>query len=121
MIKRMTLIKRKPGISREEFIKHYEQVHAVLVLKYFPVVHYRRNYIVVPEGAPEAEFDVITETWYKDMESIESSSDAMGGLFARDVVGAGFQSDLGKIIRSDGAAFTNGQARRFLVDERISR
>jgi len=36
MVKTIALIKRKPGLSREEFIRHYEEVHAPLALKHVP-------------------------------------------------------------------------------------
>lgn len=36
MIKIVMFVKRKEGISREEFIRHYEKVHAPLSLKLLP-------------------------------------------------------------------------------------
>lgn len=63
MVKSVTLIKRKPGISRDDFIKHYEEVHVPLALKYFSFKGYVRNYIIPPD-VEEASFDCITEIWY---------------------------------------------------------
>jgi hypothetical protein len=41
-------LKRKPGISFEEFRDHYESVHSVLGQKYIGhlLIEYKRNYIV---------------------------------------------------------------------------
>ena len=79
MIKAIGLIKRKPGLSREEFVKHYEEVHAPLALKYFPTIkRYVRNHIITPSGAEEPQFDCITEFWYDDMEGYQAVLNALG-------------------------------------------
>ena len=76
MIKRIILLKRKPGLSPEEFREQYEGVHAPLVLNLIPTIRkYVRNYITtnaVPAGAVEPEFDCITEWWFEDMESYQA-------------------------------------------------
>jgi len=47
MFKAMVFLKRKPGLTREEFIAHYEGTHARLFQKHFPPIpDYRRNYPV---------------------------------------------------------------------------
>ena len=63
MVKSITLIKRKPGISRDEFIRHYEDVHVPLSLKHFCFKRYVRNYIIPPD-VEDAQYDCITEIWY---------------------------------------------------------
>ena len=71
MVKAIALIKRKPGLSREEFVKHYEEVHAPLILGLLTTIkRYARNHIIVPAGAEEPEFDCVTELWYDDMELV---------------------------------------------------
>jgi hypothetical protein len=54
MFKVLWLLKRKPGISFEQFRDHYENTHSVLGQKYFGhlMVSYRRNY----DRAKEAGF-----------------------------------------------------------------
>ena len=68
MFKFMVLMKRKAGLSREEFKSYYEDVHAPAALKRFPIRKYVRNYLVMPPGSPEPDFDCITEFWYDTME-----------------------------------------------------
>jgi uncharacterized protein (TIGR02118 family) len=81
MIKSITLIKRKPGLSREEFIKYYEEVHVPLSLKHFPTFRrYVRNYVVAPFGTEEPDFDCIMEVWFDDAEGAQAVSDALGGI-----------------------------------------
>jgi hypothetical protein len=68
MLKSMSLIKRKAGMSQEAFRLYYEEVHAPAALKRFPIKKYCRNYVIVPSGAPEPQFDCITEYWWETME-----------------------------------------------------
>ena len=74
-IKIVILIKKKPGMSRDDFIHHYETVHAVEFGKKLLghlFVKYVRNY---PKGLvdyqPEhpgfdGNYDAVTEIWVKD-------------------------------------------------------
>ena len=107
MIKVMVMIKRKPGISHEEFCKHYEEVHAPLALKLLPTIKkYVRNYVVILPGMEEPGFDCITEFWYDDMEGTQASIDTLN-------------SDAGKVIQDDEATFMDKDKQVvLLVDER---
>jgi hypothetical protein len=76
MVKEMVSIKSKPGLSREEFIKKYEEELAPLILKLCPgIKKYVRNYVRTPLTAPDPNalpFDCITEVWYEDMEAFKA-------------------------------------------------
>ncbi|RLC96922.1 MAG: EthD family reductase [Chloroflexi bacterium] len=90
MVKEMVLVKRKPGLSREEFIRQYEEVMAPLMLKHCPgIKKYARNYVrtklMAPPGMEELEFDCITEVWYESKEAFKAFAE-----FA--------MSDQGKVI-----------------------
>jgi hypothetical protein len=85
MAKLIFLLKRKPGITPEQFRDHYESSHVRLAQKYIGhlLTGYVRNYPVfaaldpsnVPPGAqPVAHdigYDAITEMRVKDMAAIE--------------------------------------------------
>jgi len=73
MIKAISLLKRKPGISLEEFCEHYEQVHVPLAMKHFPFQRYARNYLAGPD-AEQLGFDCITEVWFETMEDCEAAA-----------------------------------------------
>lgn len=75
MIKGMSFIKRKQGLSREEFIKHYEEEHAPLAMKHFPFKKYVRNYIANIPGVEELDFDCITEVWFETMEDCQAAAE----------------------------------------------
>ncbi len=75
MIKGMSLVKRKPGLTLEEFARHYEGVHVSLAMKHFPFKKYMRNYISKPEDAEEPWFDCITEVWFETMEDCQAAAE----------------------------------------------
>lgn len=64
MIKVIALIRKRPGITTEQFRRHYETVHAPLVNRLLPFyATYRRNYVDGPaRGGPrQPDWDVFTE------------------------------------------------------------
>jgi len=71
------MIKRKPGTSMEELIRHYESSHAPLAVKSVPnlkkyVRHFIRPYgNDVYELEQELPYDVVTEIWFDDREDFE--------------------------------------------------
>ena len=108
MIKTIALIKRKEGITREEFVKHYKEVHAPLALEYLPQIkRYIRNHII-DTGIEGPNFDCISEFWFDSIEDAVQVAE-----FA--------QSDAGQIIRDDEQKFMDSsQTVSFLVEENIS-
>lgn len=108
MIKTVALIRRKPGISKEEFVRYYEHEHAPLVLKTMPQIRrYVRNHtVLVDEGSPETTpaYDCVTEIYFDDMES---------SLAAHEVM----TSSAGDVIREDETNFLDQASMvHFLVD-----
>ena len=83
MIKVVTLLTRKPGMSREAFIEHYETHHRKIGEKYLSgfAVKYQRRYLQSP-GFREQEgdappFDVLMEIWYPDQEALHEALAAL--------------------------------------------
>ncbi|MGD9602913.1 MAG: EthD domain-containing protein [Gammaproteobacteria bacterium] len=72
MFKVMILIRRKPGMSMEEFIRYYETSHAPLGASKVPnmkryVRHFLRPYGNAVYGTdPASQYDVVTELWFDD-------------------------------------------------------
>lgn len=83
MLKEIALIKRKPGLSPEEFRKQFEEVHAPLELSLFPTIRkYVRNYItanVITADAADPDFDCIAEHWFDNREDFQAMVDASTG------------------------------------------
>lgn len=115
MIKLIALLKKKPGMSREDFIAYYEMRHAPLALQLTAMGHdYRRNYprTVRVEGretdaAPE--YDVITEVWFEDRRAYETFAASMR------------EPDVRAQIVADEERFLDRAASKiFIVDEYIT-
>jgi uncharacterized protein (TIGR02118 family) len=73
----MVFIKRKPGMSMEDFVSYYENNHAPLGARIVGnLKKYTRNYIT-PYGndvyakADELPYDVVTEIWFEDRAEFE--------------------------------------------------
>ena len=79
MIKVVTLLTRKPGMSCEAFIEHYETHHRKIGEKYMSgfAVKYQRRYLQSAgfrgqEGAT-LPFDVLMEIWYPDQDTLDAA------------------------------------------------
>ena len=79
MIKVVTMLARKPGMSREAFIEHYETHHRKIGEKYLSgfAVKYQRRYLQSArfrgqEGAT-LPFDVLMEIWYPDQDTLDAA------------------------------------------------
>ncbi len=69
MVKQIFLIKRKPGLTFEEFKTHYLEVHVPLVKKNVPEIRkYITNFAL--QRGKEGPFDSITEIYWDNIETI---------------------------------------------------
>ena len=104
MYKVMWLLKRKDGISHEQFRAHYENSHARMAQKYFGdlLVEYKRNYKTetwgggVPTepgggtfGPCDWQYDCIAEWVMPD----EAAFEKINAIFADPVIGKEFHDD----------------------------
>ena len=73
MIKLITLVRRKEGISRPDFYKYWKETHGPLVARHIPHMRrYVQNHFVDVPGM-EYEGDGIIEVWYDDVASLQES------------------------------------------------
>ena len=85
MIKVIMVVKKKQGISREEFYKYWKNEHGPLVAKHIPhMKKYIQNHFIEIPGN-EYEGDGIIETWYDDIESFQKSMQFNQTARARDL------------------------------------
>jgi hypothetical protein len=105
MIKMVTLLKRKQGMSMEEFISHYEARHSKIGEKYlFPhATRYVRRYLY-PLAQPaaiqspvEQHYDVITEIWFPDQSAMDA---AFSGLSTNETQAEILEDELKLFDRS---------------------
>jgi uncharacterized protein (TIGR02118 family) len=91
VLKIITLLNRKPGLTREEFSRYWAENHAPLAVRILPgVKRYVQNHLVQVPGGEEPPFDGAAEVWF------ETSWDK---LFAW------YQSEAGQALRDDEQKF----------------
>lgn len=79
MIKVVTLLTRKSGMSREAFIGHYETHHRKIGEKYLSgfAAKYQRRYLrsagFREQEREEPPFDVLMEIWYPDQATLDAA------------------------------------------------
>ena len=67
MIKSATFIKKKPGLTLEEFLRYWKEIHGPLAAKVVPGL---RKYVQChPLPAFESEIDGIVELWWDNIEA----------------------------------------------------
>ena len=99
MVKLTFCLRRRPGMSFDEFSAYWGDVHAPLVAERAPLLGIRRYVQVrtvdVPAlhdalqrrngGSPEP-FDGIAELWFDDVESFTASRDPMAQAASRELL-----------------------------------
>jgi uncharacterized protein (TIGR02118 family) len=109
MIKLTMLIRRKNGMTREQFRDYYENNHIPLAEAHTPyLVSYKRNFIV-DQFAGVDQFDCITEFWF-DVEG--DYAQMRGKLFPPNVM---------QMMAEDEANFIDrSKSQLFLIEENAS-
>ena len=107
MIKRASLLARKPGISHEEFVKHWVEVHAPMARACPGISRYTLTIVNSSStrkdvAAFEIQVDGIAELWFKDQAAFD--------LYQN--------SPATKRLRDDGATFI-GREIDFVTEEKI--
>ncbi len=93
MIKLIALLKRKPGMTREQFAKRWVEEHTKISSKLPGLRGYRINIAAArqPEGTDqEPLYDGTAEMWWDSIEDMEGS----------------FNTEIGKQAGDDGDSFT---------------
>ena len=107
MIKSVGLLTRKAGLSHEEFVKHWLQVHAPLAHAVPGVRRYVQSHIVeerIRSDIPttDVEIDGIAELWYDDRAAMERAN----------------ASPEAKALHADGTLFI-GRIKSFVTEEKV--
>jgi hypothetical protein len=82
MIKSISLVRRRDGMTRAEFRHYYEAHHAPLGIAWFAFDRYVRNHVA--DEASDPGFDCLAEFWPRDLAQIEAAFAAAASLFEED-------------------------------------
>jgi uncharacterized protein (TIGR02118 family) len=107
MIKSLSLLTRKDGMTHEQFVAHWVKVHAPLAHVVPGLMRYVQSHIVEERTRPdipttEVEVDGIAELWYADRASMARAH----------------ASPEAKALHADGALFI-GRIKTFTVEEHV--
>jgi uncharacterized protein (TIGR02118 family) len=107
VIKSLSLLVRKEGMTREQFTKHWVEVHAPLARAVPGVLRYVQSHILEDRKRPDVppldvEIDGVAELWYADRESMARA----------------LASPEGKALYADGALFI-GRIRTYTTEEKV--
>jgi uncharacterized protein (TIGR02118 family) len=107
VIKRASLLQRKPGISHEEFVKHWVEIHAPLARACPGIGRYALTIVKSAStrkdvAAYEIQVDGIAEMWFKSQADFDAYSTSPGT----------------KRLRDDGATFI-GREIDFVTEEKV--
>ena len=107
MIKAISLLVRKPGMTHEQFVKHWVEVHAPLAHAVPGLRRYVQSHIVEERRRPDipstdVEVDGIAELWYDD----------------REAMARALATPEAKALHADGALFI-GRIKSFIVEEKV--
>ena len=107
MIKSLSLLTRRPELSREQFVRHWRDIHAPLALAVPGLRRYVQSHIIEERTRPdiattEVAIDGIAETWYDDRAAMERAN----------------ASPEAKRLHADGALFI-GSIKTFVTEERV--
>ena len=107
MIKSVGLLTRKEGLSHEDFVKHWFEIHAPLAHAVPGVRRYVQSHIVEERTRPDipstdVRIDGIAELWYDDRAAMERAN----------------ASPEAKRLHADGALFI-GRIKSFITEEKV--
>ena len=108
MVKIIVVLKRKSGMTMEEFSQYWYEEHGPLALRIMPEVKkYIQNHTVRLTDGEEPQFDGIAELWFDDPESCHRFLDW-------------YLRDRGKVLRNDEEKFMDRRKMfGLIVDERV--
>ena len=106
MIKLLSLLTRKEGITHEQFVSHWLEIHAPLAHAVPGVRRYVQSHITGTRSRPDiadtgVEVDGIAELWYDDMPAFERAA----------------ATPEMKRLTDDGALFI-GRIKTYVIDEK---
>lgn len=111
MLKCIALLRKRPDLTRDEFIDYYENNHAPLMSGLFPdFLDYRRNYVDAAGAfsfAAPLDFDVVTELRFEDR-----------AAYDRFVAKATDPDIARQIAEDEENVFDRGYTRMFVVEEK---
>jgi uncharacterized protein (TIGR02118 family) len=107
MIKSLSLLTRKDGLTHEQFVRHWLDIHAPLAHAVPELRRYVQSHILEERKRPDipstdVDVDGIAELWYDDREAMARAN----------------ASPQAKALHADGALFI-GRIKSYVIEEKV--
>ena len=107
MIKSLSLLTRKDGLTHEQFVRHWLDIHAPLAHAVPGLRRYVQSHILEERKRPDipsthVDVDGIAELWYDDREAMARAN----------------ASPEAKALHADGALFI-GRIKSYVIEEKV--
>ena len=107
MVKSLSLLTRKDGLTHEQFVHHWLHIHAPLAYAVPGLRRYVQSHIVEERKRPDlpstdVDVDGIAELWYDDREAMARAN----------------ASPEAQALHADGALFI-GRIKSYVIDEKV--
>lgn len=81
MLKRISLVSRRPGMADDHFVDHWRNKHSALVKQLTGLLGYRQTLVVgtVPLLATAYQLDGFAELWFEDAEAMTAAMSSHAG------------------------------------------
>jgi EthD domain len=117
MYKLVVLVKRKPGLTRQQFKDYFETKHVKFGEKYLPpyCTKYIRRYLIpqanpmTPNQPPHPDFDALVELWFADEEQFKAFQASVAG-----------EADVHLVVEDEERFQDRNNVYRYLVEEHQS-
>ena len=86
MVKIFSILRRKKGLTHEEFLRHWDERHGPLAARMLPQIRKLIHYHPLgPAEGGDFPIDGIAEAWVDDLEAFQALSGRYQGEAAREV------------------------------------
>ena len=107
MVKMILLLKRRDGMSFEDFVAYYENHHSVLGKKILPTaIKYQRRFLKPIGDAMPDSYDCITEVWFADQAAMEAA-----------LASAATPTNAALLAEDEAKLFDRSKIRFYMVDQ----
>jgi uncharacterized protein (TIGR02118 family) len=83
MVKAIYLIRRKPGMSHEDFHRYWREVHGAIAARIPGLRRYVQCHAIAHDGH-EGDFDGAAEVWFDDMHAVRAAVESSEYAAARE-------------------------------------
>jgi uncharacterized protein (TIGR02118 family) len=83
MIQEIVLLRRRPGMDRDEFRRYWRENHAPLAAKFPGLRKYVQAHVIPDPSQEGPSYDGVAELWFDSVEALQAAIESPEGQAAR--------------------------------------